>query len=116
NSYGSEQRISLANNPSHLEIVAPVVLGKTRANQDDTDKPGKVHTDFHKSMPILIHGDAAYSGQGINFEAMILDNLDGYSTGGRLHIITHIRIVFTIESDDGSSFMYLSVVLIGSVV
>lgn len=45
-SYGSEQRISLANNPSHLEIVAPVVLGKTRANQDTTDKPGAVTTEF----------------------------------------------------------------------
>ena len=108
NSYGSEQRISLANNPSHLEIVAPVVLGKTRANQDDTDKPGKVHTDFHKSMPILIHGDAAYPGQGINFEAMNLENLDGYSTGGTLHIITNNRIGFTTEPEDGRSTTYSS--------
>ena len=55
-SYGIEQRISLANNPSHLEIVAPVVIGKTRASQDDT-KHGKPTTDFHKGMPIIIHGD-----------------------------------------------------------
>ncbi|AWI44558.1 2-oxoglutarate dehydrogenase E1 component [Staphylococcus nepalensis] len=108
NSYGSEQRISLANNPSHLEIVAPVVLGKTRATQDDTNKPGAVQTDFYKSMPILIHGDAAYPGQGINFEAMNLENLDGYSTGGTLHIITNNRIGFTTEPEDGRSTTYSS--------
>ena len=91
-SYGIEQRISLANNPSHLEIVAPVVIGKTRASQDDTKHAGKPTTDFHKGMPIIIHGDAAYPGQGINFETMNLSNLDGYSTGGALHIITNNRI------------------------
>ncbi|MDW8798834.1 2-oxoglutarate dehydrogenase E1 component [Staphylococcus pseudoxylosus] len=107
-SYGTEQKISLANNPSHLEIVSPVVLGKTRANQDTTDKPGSVTTEFKKSMPILIHGDAAYPGQGINFEAMNLGNLDGYSTGGSLHFITNNRIGFTTEPQDGRSTTYSS--------
>lgn len=107
-SYGIKQKISLANNPSHLEIVSPVVLGKTRANQDTTDKPGSVTTEFIKSMPILIHGDAAYPGQGINFEAMNLGNLDGYSTGGSLHIITNNRIGFTTEPQDGRSTTYSS--------
>ncbi|SCT05929.1 2-oxoglutarate dehydrogenase E1 component [Staphylococcus caeli] len=107
-SYGIEQRISLANNPSHLEIVAPVVLGKTRANQDTTDKAGEVTTEFQKSMPILIHGDAAYPGQGINFEAMNLGSLEGYSTGGSLHIITNNRIGFTTEPEDGRSTTYSS--------
>ncbi|MDW8568241.1 2-oxoglutarate dehydrogenase E1 component [Staphylococcus shinii] len=107
-SYGIEQKISLANNPSHLEIVSPVVLGKTRANQDTTDKPGSITTEFKKSMPILIHGDAAYPGQGINFEAMNLGNLDGYSTGGSLHIITNNRIGFTTEPQDGRSTTYSS--------
>lgn len=107
-SYGTEQKISLANNPSHLEIISPVVLGKTRANQDTTDKPGSVTTKFKKSMPILIHGDAAYPGQGINFEAMNLGNLDGYSTGGSLHIITNNRIGFTTEPQDGRSTTYSS--------
>ncbi|MGW7806777.1 2-oxoglutarate dehydrogenase E1 component [Staphylococcus xylosus] len=107
-SYGIKQKISLANNPSHLEIVSPVVLGKTRANQDATDKPGSVTTEFIKSMPILIHGDAAYPGQGINFEAMNLGNLDGYSTGGSLHIITNNRIGFTTEPQDGRSTTYSS--------
>ena len=107
-SYGIEQRISLANNPSHLEIVSPVVLGKTRAAQDDTHKSGAVSTEFKKSMPIIIHGDAAYPGQGINFEAMNLGNLDGYSTGGSLHIITNNRIGFTTEPHDGRSTTYSS--------
>lgn len=107
-SYGIKQKISLANNPSHLEIVSPVVLGKTRANQDTTDKQGSVTTEFIKSMPILIHGDAAYPGQGINFEAMNLGNLDGYSTGGSLHIITNNRIGFTTEPQDGRSTTYSS--------
>ncbi|WP_180542576.1 2-oxoglutarate dehydrogenase E1 component [Staphylococcus haemolyticus] len=105
-SYGIAQRISLANNPSHLEIVAPVVIGKTRASQDDTKHAGKPTTDFHKGMPIIIHGDAAYPGQGINFETMNLSNLDGYSTGGALHIITNNRIGFTTEPIDGRSTTY----------
>lgn len=91
-SYGTMQRIALANNPSHLEIVAPVVEGRTRAAQDDTQRAGAPTTDHHKAMPIIIHGDAAYPGQGINFETMNLGNLKGYSTGGSLHIITNNRI------------------------
>ncbi|MBI5972472.1 2-oxoglutarate dehydrogenase E1 component [Staphylococcus caledonicus] len=105
-SYGIEQRISLANNPSHLEVVAPVVIGRTRASQDNTQHHGGPTTDFHKAMPIIIHGDAAYPGQGINFETMNLSNLDGYSTGGALHIITNNRIGFTTEPIDGRSTTY----------
>ncbi|MGZ7278145.1 thiamine pyrophosphate-dependent enzyme, partial [Streptococcus pyogenes] len=82
---------------SHLEIVAPVVEGRTRAAQDDTQRAGAPTTDHHKAMPIIIHGDAAYPGQGINFETMNLGNLKGYSTGGSLHIITNNRIGFTTE-------------------
>ncbi|MCG8936240.1 2-oxoglutarate dehydrogenase E1 component [Staphylococcus epidermidis] len=108
NSYGIEQRISLANNPSHLEIVAPVVAGKTRAAQDNTHQVGAPSTDFHKAMPIIIHGDAAYPGQGINFETMNLGSLKGYSTGGSLHIITNNRIGFTTEPIDGRSTTYSS--------
>ncbi|WEE07461.1 2-oxoglutarate dehydrogenase E1 component [Staphylococcus epidermidis] len=108
NSYGIEQRISLANNPSHLEIVAPVVAGKTRAAQDNTHQVGAPYTDFHKAMPIIIHGDAAYPGQGINFETMNLGSLKGYSTGGSLHIITNNRIGFTTEPIDGRSTTYSS--------
>lgn len=105
-SYGTMQRIALANNPSHLEIVAPVVEGRTRAAQDDTQRAGAPTTDHHKAMPIIIHGDAAYPGQGINFETMNLGNLKGYSTGGSLHIITNNRIGFTTEPIDARSTTY----------
>ncbi|EKU47503.1 2-oxoglutarate dehydrogenase E1 component [Staphylococcus massiliensis] len=104
--YGIEQRISLANNPSHLEIVSPVVIGKTRADQDDTMHEGAPTTDYTKAMPIIIHGDAAYPGQGINFETMNLGNLNSYSTGGTFHIITNNRIGFTTEPEDGRSTTY----------
>ena len=97
-----------SNNPSHLEIVAPVVAGKTRAAQDNTHQVGAPSTDFHKAMPIIIHGDAAYPGQGINFETMNLGSLKGYSTGGSLHIITNNRIGFTTEPIDGRSTTYSS--------
>ncbi|MDR4210976.1 thiamine pyrophosphate-dependent enzyme, partial [Bacillus thuringiensis] len=62
----------------------------------------------HKAMPIIIHGDAAYPGQGINFETMNLGSLKGYSTGGSLHIITNNRIGFTTEPFDGRSTTYSS--------
>lgn len=103
--FGSEQTISLANNPSHLEIVAPVVLGKTRADQENTDS-NRPTQDIDKAMAILVHGDAAFPGQGINFESMNLSNLQGYSTGGSLHIITNNRVGFTTESYDSRSTTY----------
>src|SRR5699024_11667770 len=62
--------------------------------------------DLNKSLAVLIHGDAAFPGQGINFEAMNLSNLDGYTTGGSLHIITNNRIGFTTEAEDGRSTTY----------
>ena len=106
NDHGHEQRIVLANNPSHLEVVAPVVTGRTRASQDLTDQAGQVETNFNNGMPIIIHGDAAYPGQGVNFETMNLGSLKGYSTGGTLHIITNNRIGFTTEPIDGRSTTY----------
>ena len=97
----------LANNPSHLEIVAPVVIGK-HVLLKMIHHAGGPTTDFHHGMPIIIHGDAAYPGQGINFETMNLSNLNGYSTGGALHIITNNRIGFTTEPIDGRSTTYSS--------
>ncbi|WP_414043138.1 2-oxoglutarate dehydrogenase E1 component [Macrococcus animalis] len=104
--YGNEQVVSLANNPSHLEIVAPVVLGKTRAVQEQTEGVNAPVQDFNKALAILIHGDAAFPGQGINFESMNLSNLDGYSVGGSLHIITNNRVGFTTEPYDSRSTTY----------
>ena len=62
------------------------------AAQDETHQAGSPSTDFHKAMPIIIHGDAAYPGQGINFETMNPGSLQGYTTGGSLHIITNNRM------------------------
>ncbi|CAM3275964.1 2-oxoglutarate dehydrogenase E1 component [Macrococcoides canis] len=104
--FGKTQTVSLANNPSHLEIVAPVVLGKTRAVQEVTDGVNKPEQDFNKALAVLIHGDAAFPGQGINFESMNLSNLAGYSVGGSLHIITNNRVGFTTESYDSRSTTY----------
>ncbi|MGZ0075676.1 thiamine pyrophosphate-dependent enzyme [Staphylococcus aureus] len=67
--------------------------GRTRAAQDDTQRAGAPTTDHHKAMPIIIHGDAAYPGQGINFETMNLGNLKGYST------VVHRILLLTIELD-----------------
>ncbi|RXK19223.1 2-oxoglutarate dehydrogenase E1 component [Macrococcus sp. DPC7161] len=103
--HGVKQYITLANNPSHLEIVAPVVLGKTRADQEDTSGHQPIQ-DFNKALAILIHGDAAFPGQGINFESMNLSSLDGYSVGGSIHIITNNRIGFTTEPYDSRSTTY----------
>lgn len=104
--HGIEQRITLANNPSHLEIVAPVVTGRTRAAQDFVAQSGQLDTDFNGAIPIIVHGDAAYPGQGVNFETMNLGSLKGYSTGGTIHLITNNRIGFTTEPTDGRSTTY----------
>ena len=78
-------------NPSHLEAVNPVVEGKTRAKQTAAD--GSV--DFKKAMSVLIHGDAAFAGQGIVGETLELSGLDAFSTGGTIHIIVNNQIGFT---------------------
>ncbi|MGN1402034.1 MAG: 2-oxoglutarate dehydrogenase E1 component [Bacillus sp. (in: firmicutes)] len=101
-------RISLANNPSHLEFVGAVVEGFTRAVQDDRSKPGYPEQDFKKSLAVLIHGDAAFPGEGIVAETLNLSRLRGYQTGGSVHIITNNMIGFTTESGDSRSTKYSS--------
>ena len=105
---GIEQTVTLANNPSHLEIVGPVVQGRTRAQQEQTNQAGKAVHDVDNSVGVIIHGDAAFPGQGVNPESMNLSNLEGYSVGGALHIITNNRIGFTTEEWDGRSTLYAS--------
>ena len=102
------QRISLANNPSHLEVVAPVVLGKTRAQQESTDHSGKPEIDYNKALATIIHGDAAFPAQGVIFESLNLGKLDGYAVGGSLHIIANNRIGFTTEESAARSTVYAS--------
>lgn len=88
---GNNVHLSLTANPSHLEIVDPVVLGKVRAKQDqlgDTDERIKV-------LPLLIHGDAAFAGQGVVAECLGLSGLKGHKTGGSIHFIINNQIGFT---------------------
>ena len=88
---GNTVHLSLAANPSHLEIVDPVVLGKVRAKQDQLND----YIERVKVMPVLIHGDAAFAGQGVVAECFGLSGLRGHRTGGSLHFIVNNQIGFT---------------------
>ena len=88
---GNRVHLSLTANPSHLEIVDPVVLGKVRAKQDQRDDKAERTT----VLPLLIHGDAAFAGQGVVAECFGLSDLRGYRTGGSLHFIVNNQIGFT---------------------
>ncbi len=95
--------VILAPNPSHLEAVNPVVEGMTRAMDD------LIHDeDCSQSLPLLIHGDAAFAGQGVVPETLNLSKLKGYSTGGTIHIIINNQIGFTTSPDDARSTTYAS--------
>src|SRR5204863_1595729 len=99
---GTEIEIRLAANPSHLEAVNPVVEGTARARQrirGDTETRRKV-------LPLLIHGDAAFAGQGVVAETLNLSQLAGYSTGGTFHIVVNNQIGFTTLPEDARSSMY----------
>ena len=102
-----EITVKLAANPSHLEAVDPVVEGGTRAEQTDRSTREGLN-DPSVAMPILIHGDAAFPGQGIVAETLNLSYLDGYSTGGTLHVITNNQVGFTTDPQDGRSTRYSS--------
>ncbi len=86
---GLEQRISL-----------PKCLEKHGHTQETTDHAGKPEQDYNKAIAAIIHGDAAFPGQGIVYESLNLGKLDGYSTGGSMHIIANNRIGFTTEETD----------------
>lgn len=99
---GREVRLALASNPSHLEAVNPVVEGMARARQDrlgDTEHRGRV-------LPILIHGDAAFAGQGVVAETLNLSQLRGYRTGGTVHIVVNNQIGFTTGPAEARSSVY----------
>ncbi|NJD09979.1 MAG: 2-oxoglutarate dehydrogenase E1 component [Gemmatimonadetes bacterium] len=104
---GESLGVLLAPNPSHLEFVNPVIEGMTRARQ--TDHAGTVPVqDENLVLPILIHGDAAFSGQGVVPETLNLMRLPGYRTGGTLHIIENNQIGFTTLPGDSRSTVYPS--------
>ena len=89
---GNKIHLSLTANPSHLEIVDPVVMGKVRAKQDQHGDPPDMRISV---LPLLMHGDAAFAGQGVVAECFSLSDLKGYRTGGSLHFIVNNQIGFT---------------------
>jgi len=102
-----EITITLASNPSHLEAVDPVVEGRARAEQTDRSTRDGFH-DPSVALPILIHGDASFAGQGEVAETLNLEALAGYSTGGTLHLIANNQVGFTTDPDSGRSTRYSS--------
>ena len=100
--------VIMAPNPSHLEFVDPVVEGMARASQEGRDNPGLPTHDPMGALPILIHGDAAFPGQGIVAETLNLSGLTGYTTGGTIHIITNNQIGYTTLPEDSRSTLYAS--------
>lgn len=104
----SGMNVKLAYNPSHLEVGNPIVVGATRAAQDDTSKAGVATHDASKALGILVHGDAAFAGQGIVTEGFNFSNVEGFTTGGTIHIIANNMIGFTTELHDSRSTVYSS--------
>jgi 2-oxoglutarate dehydrogenase E1 component len=98
---GKEVRVNLMPNPSHLEAVNPLVIGVVRAKADLLYK-----NEYHKIVPILIHGDAAIAGQGIIYEVVQMSNLKGYHTGGTIHFVINNQLGFTTNFDDARSSIY----------
>lgn len=103
-----EMKLVLANNPSHLEFVDPVVEGYARALQEDRSRPGPAIQDRDSALAVLIHGDAAFSGEGVVAETLNMSRLPGYQTGGTIHIITNNQLGFTAEETEGRSTKYSS--------
>ena len=99
--------VTLTSNPSHLEYVDPVVEGEVRASQTDHNSPEGGH-DPNLALAILIHGDAAFPGQGVVAETLNLGGLAGYTTGGTLHVIANNQVGFTTDPDEGRSTRYSS--------
>ncbi|MBB4636289.1 2-oxoglutarate dehydrogenase E1 component [Longimicrobium terrae] len=105
---GREMRVRLSPNPSHLEFVGPVVVGMTRAAQDDTTGPGAPTVDPKRAVAVLIHGDAAFPGQGTVPETFNMQSLPGYAVGGTLHVIANNQVGFTTDPQQGRSTRYAS--------
>ncbi len=98
---GKKVNLKLAPNPSHLEAVNPVVEGFVRAKIEH-----QYADDYHKILPILIHGDAALAGQGIGYELIQMSQLEGYKTGGTVHFVINNQVGFTTDFEDARSSIY----------
>jgi 2-oxoglutarate dehydrogenase E1 component len=104
---GESILVRLESNPSHLEFVDPVVVGATRAAQTKRQGP-HANRDTNAAVPIVLHGDAAFPGQGVVAETLNLQALDGYTVGGTVHIIQNNQVGFTTDPDDSRSTTYAS--------
>ncbi|RPI87051.1 MAG: 2-oxoglutarate dehydrogenase E1 component [Chloroflexi bacterium] len=100
--------VSMPPNPSHLEYINPVVEGMARAADTSADNPGMPRFFPKASLPILIHGDAAFTGEGIVAETLNLSQLDGYQTAGTIHIIANNQLGFTTLPEETRSSMFSS--------
>ncbi len=104
---GKTIAVTLAHNPSHLEFVGPVVDGRARAEQTSR-KSARAEHDPTAALPVVIHGDAAFAGQGVVAETLNLGSLPGYGTGGTVHIITNNQVGFTTDVRDARSTRHAS--------
>lgn len=100
--------ISMPPNPSHLELINPISVGMERAAGTRTDHRGAPEFNPDLTLQILIHGDASFPSQGVVAETFNLSQLDGYWTGGTIHIIANNQLGFTTEPEDGRSTLYAS--------
>ena len=100
---GTTLALHLVSNPSHLEAVDPVAMGRARAKQTRFGADGS-----RKVLPLVVHGDAAFAGQGITAETLNLSNIPGYSVGGTVHVLVNNLIGFTAESSESSSTRFAS--------
>ena len=98
---GQTVNLKLAPNPSHLEAVNPVVEGFVRAKIEH-----QYGGDYHRILPILIHGDAALAGQGIGYELTQMSQLEGYKTGGTIHFVINNQVGFTTDFEDARTSIY----------
>ena len=100
---GHGMHLKLAHNPSHLEAVDPVVLGQVRAKQHARERQNR-----DSVVPVLMHGDAAFAAQGIVYETIQLSGLEGFTTGGAVHVIINNQLGFTTRTEDARSTRYAS--------
>jgi multifunctional 2-oxoglutarate metabolism enzyme len=102
---GNRTKVTLAANPSHLEAVDPVLEGVVRAKQDRLDR-GSDSVNSYSVLPILVHGDAAFAGQGVVAETLNLSQLRGYRTGGTIHVVVNNQVGFTTPPSSARSSVY----------